>query len=129
MKVRFRKGSFRLRISPSDLDALLQGVPASETVEMPGGSWEVVLVAGAETAIVAQAGTVTATLAATDVQRLAAAENEGVYFRTESPAPLDWFVEKDFPCVHPRAPGVREASEETFAPPPRFAERHGKGCT
>ena len=128
MKVRFRKGSFRLRISPSDLDALLQGAPASEAVEMPGGSWRVVLVAGAETEIVAHAGTVTATLSAADVQRLASAENEGVYFRTEIPAPLDWFVEKDFPCVHPRAPGVRETREETFAAPPRFAERHGKGC-
>lgn len=67
-------------------------------------------------------------LAAVDVRRLAQPDLEGVYFRTEAPEDVDWFVEKDFPCAHPRPPGVREELTDSFDAPPRFAERHGGSC-
>ena len=43
------------------------------------------------------------TLSTQDCARLADPENEGVYFQDEIEPPLHYYVEKDFPCVHPRA--------------------------
>jgi hypothetical protein len=37
--------------------------------------------------------------------------------------PIRYFVEKDFPCVHPRPVDAMGEPSETFAPPPGFGVR------
>jgi hypothetical protein len=46
-----------------------------------------------------------------------------VYFQTADSAPFRYFIEKDFPCVHPRAAEALEPRTETFPPPPDFEAR------
>lgn len=120
MKVRWRESSLRLRITPGELAELLAGELVREAALFPGG-WSATLCAGAESALQAhERGALVLTLSPASLAELAQLETEGVYFRAES---FSFFVEKDFPCVHPR-PDVAPESSETFAPPPGFAERH-----
>jgi len=36
---------------------------------------------------------------------------------------IRYFIEKDFPCIHPRAADALEGPSETFAPPPGFVSK------
>lgn len=122
MKVRWMEGSLRLRITPCEFSLLQQGGSVCERATFPGG-WQVCVGPGEESALVSDSLTVTLSRAFLD--ELSRPEAEGVYFVREN---YRFFVEKDFPCVHPR-PKEAQESTETFAPPPGFAERHKTVCT
>lgn len=120
MKVRWRADSLRLRVSPSELEALQAGEPVTETAAFPGG-WTMTLRRGDRTRMFAeQPGALSLVLSEAALTELCLPEAEGVYFSEGS---YRFFVEKDFPCAHPR-PSAAQESSETFAPPPGFAERH-----
>jgi hypothetical protein len=61
-----------------------------------------------------------------DREKLAVPETEGVYFTTNRPdrGLIRYFIEKDFPCIHPRAAEALEGPSETFAPPPALFPRN-----
>lgn len=120
MKVRWIESSLRLRITPSELATLQAGEATSECARFPGG-WTLSLQPGNESALRSDTpGALTLTLSPSAQAQLAQPECEGVYFSDEN---YTFFVEKDFPCAHPR-PKEAQESTETFAPPPGFAERH-----
>ncbi|MBB6051118.1 DUF7009 family protein [Armatimonas rosea] len=122
MKVRWMESSLRLRITPSELAALEQGEPTTLAATFPGG-WSVTLQLGEGSGLEAPAtGTVVLTLSPDSLATLRQPETEGVYF-TSANQSFTYFVEKDFPCLHPRPEPVQEQSE-TFPAPDGFAERH-----
>lgn len=122
MKVRWIESSLRLRITPAELVALEQGKTTTAAAAFPGG-WSVALKLGEVSGLEAPAaGTVVLTLSADSLATLRQPEAEGVYF-TNTDKSYTYFVEKDFPCLHPRPEPVQEQSE-TFPAPEGFAERH-----
>ena len=128
MKIRWNSTSVRLRITPDELESLQRGEGVSETLEFGNGYWEASLSAGdSSTSFWIERMIVQIHLSASDLDRLAAPENEGVYFVTggppEAPHPIRYFIEKDFPCAHPRAGESQEPAGETFAPTAAFEER------
>ena len=125
MKVRWNRDSLRLRITPSEFQAIIGGQPVHEGVAFPGMQfWNVTLrPSDAETTIASDQQGVYFSLSEADRAQLADSEIEGVYFQLDQPTILRYYVEKDFPCVHARAPEAREQSTETFSPPPGFEER------
>jgi hypothetical protein len=125
MKIRWTRHSLRLRISPSEMDVVLGGGDVSEVLALPGvgGRWSASLAAGDETGIALENGSLRLTLSRQDRARLAVPDAEGVYFETEGETPVGYYVEKDFPCAHPRAAEAAEPPSETFAAPPGFEER------
>jgi hypothetical protein len=138
MKVRWTTGSVRFRITPGELAALQRGEAVTIALPLGGGAsgWRATLLpeAGGDGAVSRLCGegdgALVMRLAAADVARLAEPSAEGIYFRAplgEDSEGLRFFVEKDFPCVHPRPPETQEADAETFTPPPGFARRHGGG--
>jgi hypothetical protein len=76
-----------------------------------------------ETSLRFESGALRLSLSEADRQKLSAPENEGVYFQSEGEPSLRYFIEKDFPCAHPRAADALEPATETFAPPAGFEER------
>ena len=66
-------------------------------------------------------------LSQADGRRLAAGDAEGVYFRREGSSLLRYFIEKDFPCAHPRVADVMEPPGDTFNPPADFESRKAAG--
>jgi len=124
MKVRWNAGSIRLRITPTELQKVHDGEPVREELLLPGGvCWSAEVVpAEAETALQAAAGAVTLLLSRADAVRLAEPNREGVYFQSDG---LRYYVEKDFPCVHPRAIDAQETPTESFPEPDGFRERKG----
>jgi hypothetical protein len=128
MKVRWTSESIRFRITPGELDQLRAGEGIRTLLRVPGGSWQAAIVPatqGTPTALCgAGPGSFTVSLASPDLDRLCDPTAEGVYFCTpDEETPVRYFIEKDFPCVHPRPVEAPEETE-TFAPPPGFAERH-----
>lgn len=126
MKIRWTKSSVRFRITPSELAALEQGQSIGEALCLPdNASWRVAIVPGATsaTSLWFEAGELRISLSEADLGRLAEPEREGVYFQQGTEAALRYFIEKDFPCAHPRAAGALEPPAETFAAPPGFEER------
>ena len=125
MKVRWNRGSIRLRITPMEFQAITQGEAVQETLAFPGSRlWNVTLRASdAETMLASDQNGVYFSLSETDRARLADPETEGVYFEMTEPAALRYFVEKDFPCVHKPAPEAGEGITETFTPPSGFEAR------
>ncbi|MBV9470020.1 MAG: hypothetical protein JOZ57_12340 [Abitibacteriaceae bacterium] len=123
--MRWTHNSLRLRISPSELAQLQQGEIVTETLMLsPDGSWSAIIQPdSALTNLILAAGTLRFLLAPSDLERLSVPETEGVYFTTASEPPVRYFIEKDFPCIHPRADGAQEPATETFAPPADFAQR------
>jgi hypothetical protein len=120
MKVRWREGSLRLRITPGELAVLEAGAAVEEIAAFPGG-WSVTLCPGETSGLHSDTpGALRFTLSPPALAELCVPEVEGVYFTTEQ---LTYFVEKDFPCAHPR-PSHAQESTETFVPPSGFAERH-----
>ena len=124
MKVRWMENSLRLRITPGEFAALQAEETVEEVALFPGG-WRVTLQPGPESTLSAeQPGDVRLTLSRDSLAELCQPETEGVYFTQE---PFRFFIEKDFPCVHPR-PKEAQESTETFVPPVGFAERHKTVC-
>ncbi len=125
MKVRWTSESLRLRITPPELDALELGEPVRAALTVPGGAaWRVVLLlTDGPTGLTSDKGEVRFFLSSADGERLAQPDTEGVYFKTETEPPLRFFVEKDFPCAHPRLVDALEAQAETFTPTPEFEAR------
>lgn len=124
MKVRWTESSLRLRITPTELDALNRGETVRARLALPGGAWAVALVPQAEATDLRWAdGEARLLLSAEDGGRLAFPEAEGVYFQTDGPEPVRFYVEKDFPCVHPHAAEALEPVTEAFAPPPDYEAR------
>lgn len=120
MKARWRSESLRLRITPAELAALLAGEGVEEEASFPGG-WRVRIEPGPVAGLSSPTpGTVVVALGPADRAALSDPATEGVYFRDGAFA---YFVEKDFPCIHPR-PKEAQESTETFAPPEGFADRH-----
>ncbi len=127
MKIRWTASSVRLRITPSELEAIVSGQTVREELPLPGGGhWAAQVVAsGAETTLTSSGNALTLSLSRVDAGRLAAPDAEGVYFQHDGAHPLRYLIEKDFPCVHPRASHAEEPDTGTFAPPPGFEERKG----
>jgi hypothetical protein len=128
MKVRWTGESVRFRITPTELATLERGEPIHAALELPGGGWSATVQPdpNGETRLVGvRVGTVALHLSPADVARLADPAEEGVYFhgpRADNPDGLRYYIEKDFPCAHPR-PIEAEEHSETFTPPPGFEER------
>ena len=128
MKVRWTNGSLRLRISPSELASLLRQETVAEKLaistggrNIPDGGWAIFLGATDTDSYLNAFGTsVTLRLSQADRETLADPATEGVYNEKNGTV---FYVEKDFPCVHPRAAEAAEPPSETFAPPPGFEER------
>lgn len=132
MKVRWTSDSIRFRITPGELEQLRAGQRIGITLRVPGSAWEAAIIpADTDTSTTlcgAEPSGFTVYLASPDRDRLCEPTIEGVYFRTlDEEASIRYFIEKDFPCVHPR-PAEAEEETETFAPPPGFAERHKTNC-
>ncbi len=126
MKVRWNQNSLRLRITPTELAKLGQSEPITEELAFPGGAvWTVQLAAGEITRLASEGASAQLTLSSENLQTLAAPDTEGVYFQTEKG--LRYLVEKDFPCVHPRASEALEPVTETFDAPEGFEQRKGEG--
>ncbi len=89
--------------------------------------WRVVLAVSPdeETTLTQAAATFRVALAPADLKRLLAPEAEGVYFQQEAAPGVRYYVEKDFPCVHPRAIETQEPPTDTFAAPEDFEARKG----
>lgn len=122
MKVRWGRDSVRLRITPMELATLTRGGEVAEDLRFPGGAcWRVAVGAGTQTDLSSQSGVAQIALSPADRERLAQPDAEGVYFQT--PDGLRYYLEKDFPCAHPRAAEAREPATETFAAPQGFEER------
>ena len=111
-----------MRVTPTEMAAITRGEGAGEALCFPGGAlWRVAVRAGAQTALISEENAIHVVLSAEDRERLDAPDAEGVYF--QAPDGLRYYVEKDFPCAHPRAAEAREPATETFAAPPGFEER------
>ena len=127
MKVRWTNDSIRFRITPSELDALLRNEMVTEALHLPGGAvWEVQLrsAVGGPSRLTSDANAAVILLGPDDRVRLAAEDSEGVYFGEDSGGHgIRFYVEKDFPCAHPRAIEAQEPVTETFAPPADFVHR------
>lgn len=116
MKVRWENGSLRLRITPSELDALTRGEEIGQSLTFAGGlAWAVtVRPGGDQTALTADGPTALLRLSESDRDALASPEAEGVYFSHDAPSRLRFCIEKDFPCGHK---GQGQGAE-TFGRPP-----------
>ena len=126
MRVRWNRSSVRLRITPSEFEAIRNGEAVQESITFPGGqSWNVTLEpAPDETRLSSDQHGLSFLLSEVDRRRLADPETEGVYFQVQLPTSLRYYVEKDFPCVHKPAPEAGEGSaSETFVPPSTFEAR------
>jgi hypothetical protein len=125
MKIRWTKNSVRFRITPSEFAAVERGENVGETLLLPGGaSWRAAIEAGkGETSLFFSDGELRFSLSEADRELLAQPQREGVYFQQSGETELRYFIEKDFPCAHPRAAEALEEPTETFAPPPGFEER------
>ena len=122
MKVRWKRDSVRLRITPAELAMIMRGEGVSEELCFPGGTaWRIAVRAGAQTVLVSEANAAHIDLSADDRERLAAPDAEGVYFQADGG--LRYYIEKDFPCVHVRVAEALEPATGTFAAPPGFEER------
>ncbi|MBC7806326.1 MAG: hypothetical protein H7145_09260 [Akkermansiaceae bacterium] len=132
MKIRWTSGSLRLRISPTELASLERGEPLEERLRIPGApvgsSWTVLLLpGGTQSEISASGNVVLFDISKADVETLADFTCEGVYCYQSGPGndseAFSFYVEKDFPCVHPRPSQISEPDSETFPSPVGFEER------
>lgn len=122
MKIRWTGRSLRLRITPEELEALKEGVPVTEEIVLPGGSWSATIYPTDHGTGISlrRAGALGFLLSSADLGRLLAPDTEGVYFSTAGDSPVRYYIEKDFPCAHPQPPARQEPATSTFAPPSGF---------
>lgn len=126
MKVRWTENSLRLRVTPLELTAISGGDMVPAEVTFPGGlQWRVSIQPAPETRLASDGANAVIFLSPDDRRRLAAPETEGVYFQTAEG--MRYFVEKDFPCAHPRAAEALETPTETFEAPSGFERRKHEG--
>lgn len=123
MKVRWIPGSLRLRITPGELEKLLRGQEVNESLA-EDCEWCVKIKPGEKSSIEFNGPSVTLQLAAQDLEKLTDGSVEGVYFNRPGEPELSYYVEKDFPCAHPRPTETREPESETFPAPAGFKARH-----
>lgn len=110
MKIRWTEESVRFRITPTELEMLRRGEPARVRLPLPGG-WSAGIYPGqATTHLDVASGEIRLRLSVGDMARLLLMETEGVYF-TQAETNLHYYVEKDFPCEHPRPSEAQEVSE------------------
>lgn len=128
MKVRWTNQSIRFRITPTELALLTRGASIGSTLSVPGGAWTVAIEAGDLTSIAMDDNVLRVTLSAFDCDELAEPDREGVYFRADGENDIRYYIEKDFPCAHPRPPDAADPVTETFNPPAGFKLRHQTGC-
>src|ERR1051326_5474096 len=116
MKIRRTHESVRFRISPSEFAALQRGESVQELLAGDETSaWRAEIIPqGLTTSIQFGPGLVRVLISAEDRLRLADPEAEGVYFQREEAPALRYYIEKDFPCAHPRAAEANEPQTETF---------------
>ena len=125
MKVRWTDESLRLRITPTELDALRHGEVIGSALGMPGGGWTIRIDPTAEAMSLRwTAGGPLMELSASDVMALGQDDREGLYRPAGDGMPR-LLVEKDFPCAHPHSEEAGEPATERFAPTPTFVERRG----
>lgn len=126
MKVRWTEESLRLRITPSELAQVERHLPIETALTLvPGGGWRVEMAVEeiAATVLTQDGNTLRVTLSHADLARLLKPDAEGVYFTSDRADGIRYYVEKDFPCIHPRGVETLEPATETFLPPPDFEER------
>jgi hypothetical protein len=116
MKVRWTRNSVRLRITPGELRSLQQAEAVLEEFAIPGsGSWSAEIRPGsAESTLSLEQSKLCFFLTDADLQKLCNADEEGVYFHWKDGANFVYFIEKDFPCAHPRTGNALEPPSETF---------------
>ena len=136
MKVRWTEDSLRLRVTPTELDALCSGGAIEASLAFPSAPdldapvrWHIVLRLDENLRVAemrsGSANTALVLITAADIAKLREPTREGVYFATPTGDGREtrFYVEKDFPCIHPRAGEANETPTETFAPPTDFAQR------
>lgn len=129
MKIRWTKNSVRFRITPGELESLMRYEAVTETLHIANLYWVAMIYpqkARKHSDFVATQSEFAIRLSKPDLQKLADPQNEGVYFSTKGENSFRYFIEKDFPCAHPRAGEAEETSTETFEPPPDFEERKNR---
>ncbi len=124
MKVRWNEASLRLRITPSELAALGRGGEIGQRLPVTEAfAWLVTVRPNApRTALTAEGAGVVIALTAGDLEALAKPGTEGVYFGADAPGRPRYYIEKDFPCTHPRAGEAAEVEAETFPGPAAAVE-------
>ena len=131
MKVRWTEESLRLRITPDELQQLLQGRRVGTRLAFPGGGcWRVeVDPACTRLGVAWREGAVAVQMAPGDVARLAEPDREGVYGAADGRGEPRVLIEKDFPCAHPHSDEACEPETPRFAPTATFLERRGLTST
>ncbi len=127
MKIRWTSESVRVRIAPAELSQLQANQRLDEILDYPGGGgWCVRLIPNEdESSAFGDRETLFITLTAADIALLSEETREGVYFQETDP-PLRYYIEKDFPCAHPRPSEALEKPTEAFEPNAAFTERKAK---
>jgi hypothetical protein len=125
MKIRWASTGVRFRITPSELNALQEGKIVEETLRLTDAAvWRAqIRPVPTPTQLHHEGAILQIQLSPEDTVQLARPECEGVYFESEGTLAFRYYIEKDFPCVHPRPAEAAEPKTETFAPPVDFAER------
>ncbi len=118
MKVRWTETSLRLRITPAELELLRDHRAVIATMSV--GAWQVFLKGGPwQTQLLTRGSQVHVHLSSADLAALLEPTCEGVYLTRDS---FKYYVEKDFPCEHPRPVEVAlEPALETTQTFPRPA--------
>jgi hypothetical protein len=112
MKIRWNEQALRLRITPSELELLENGQVVVE--RLPLGAWQMILEARMPaTNLLARGAQLHLHLSSEDFERFLEPSAEGVYFERDG---FRYYVEKDFPCEHPRPAEAQEVTA-TFARP------------
>lgn len=121
MKIRWTKNSVRLRITPEELGCLRDARAIDEAFAMNGDVvWRVCVAPSDNDELNHKSGVLMISISPSKIAELAEDHREGVYF---SQGDVRYYIEKDFPCAHPRAGEAEEVVTETFAPPPDFEAR------
>lgn len=121
MKVRWTNSSVRFRITPAELDAITAETEVVSNLTIPGGGgWQAAITCGSERSQIAfRNGRVEMALSHDHRILLAAPQTEGVYCTAPDDVTFRYYIEKDFPCAHPRAAEAWEEPTNTF-PAPRI---------
>ena len=122
MKIRWTSDSLRLRITPSEMALILSGERVTEKFVLSGSTlWQVSIQPGDHSSLASEDAEVVVHLSPRDRQMLGDLDTEGIYFQNDEN--IRYFIEKDFPCAHPRAAESLEPLTETFDAPGGFARR------
>ena len=129
MEIRWTNNSVRFRISPPELELLMSGEAVRTSLSLPTGIvWQAAVVpAATKTGLRFSDNLLCLELSEPDVRRLAEPDREGVYFGGDGAPSVRYFIEKDFPCAHPRSAESDEPAHETFAAPEGFEARKQGG--